>query len=130
MHLCMLGAQPVWKKHQTFVTHSTDMQFAYHHETKTGIGPSPIFPVSLSLPDMETVHWVCASVCVLCVMTHLALLVQRFDGKCVGSYVNDHAQLEPVVEVWRPHWPPILHVLSPVRATKQLRQREAGMENI
>lgn len=59
-------------------------------------------------------------VCVLCVMTHLALLVQRFDGECVGSYVNDRAQLEPVVGVWRPHWLPILHVLSLVRATKQL----------
>lgn len=69
-------------------------------------------------------------VCVLaCVMTHLALLVQWFYGERVGSYVNDHAQLEPVGGVGCPHWLPILHGL-PVSARPHTwdreRQREEG----
>lgn len=69
-------------------------------------------------------------VCAHVPMTHLALLVQRLDGERVGSYVNDNAQLEPVVGVGRPHWPPILHGLPLVNATKQLGQGEAEMENM
>lgn len=67
----------------------------------------------------------------LCVMTHLALLVQWFYGERVGSYVNDHAQLEPVGGVGCPHWLPILHGLPPVSTTTQLGEgkRKRGYMN-
>lgn len=45
----------------------------------------------------------------LCAIAHLALLVQRLYAECVGSYVNDGAQLEPVSGVGRPHRLPVLH---------------------
>ncbi len=61
-------------------------------------------------------------------MTHLALLVQWFYGECVGSYVNDRAQLEPVGGVGRPHWLPILHGSPPVSTTTQLGEGERQKE--
>lgn len=66
------------------------------------------------------------SLCV-CVVTHLAPLVQWFYGERVGSYVNDHPQLEPVGGVGRPHWLPIVHGLPPVQHdhTTGERGREA-----
>lgn len=74
---------------------------------------------------MEIVNGVCACACVCWwVMTHLSPLVQRFYGEGVGSYVNDHAQLEPIGGVGRPHWLPILHGSPPVSNSTQLGEGE------
>lgn len=62
------------------------------------------------------------------VTTHLALLVQWFYGECVGSYVDDHAQLKPVCWVGRPYWLAVLHGLPPVNAAAQLRKRKRQKE--
>lgn len=64
---------------------------------------------------------VCVYLCVY--VTHLALLVQRLYGERIGSDVNDHAQLEPIGGVGRPHWPPILHDSLLVGTATQLGER-------
>ena len=61
---------------------------------------------------------VCVVVC-MCVPDLALALVQGFDGKCVGSYVDDHAQLEPVGGVGSPHWLPVLHGSPVSTATQQ-----------
>lgn len=61
-------------------------------------------------------------------MTHLALLVQWLYGECVSSYVNDHAQLEPICRVGRPYWLPVLHGLPPVNAATQLGKEKRQKE--
>lgn len=108
-----------------------NVQFSRHHERKTSISPSSIFPRRPFFAcKWKAVPGVC--VCVRSrprVTAHLALLVQRLYGERVGSYVNDHAQLEPVGGVGRPHWPPILHGL-PVSARPHNwdRERQKGEE--
>ena len=59
----------------------------------------------------------------LCVMTHLAPLVQRIYGECVGSDVDNHAQLEPIGGVGRPYWLTILHGSPPVSTATQLGEK-------
>lgn len=68
--------------------------------------------------------FVCVCLCLCVWLTHLALLVQRFYGECIGSNVNDRAQLEPIGGVGRPNWPPILHDSLLVGTTTRLVEVE------